>query len=710
MFSIPSDSGGHHRRRKRSPQMSHGGHHAHAPKPEPEITNLSEKMHNFLNSFRKNEPPHDWYGKPTQPQMKREVPTEDVSDAHRPHNMNGSKGNTTTPDQNRNILPINMVHSHGHLSKTTTVAPQMATGAHKSGGGQHRLGMNTHPNAHNRMDNATNAHTIENKNEAKVESHQYSVSNIMHTMHAPPSNNFSSFVTSFTNNQPQDNWYGNGPLKPADNSHSSHSGNMKPGNGLTKKPGTMVHSGHGSKKTTTTTDQDGNSFAKNMGSSHGHLPKETSVDPQIASGAHNAHNSPGGNDPNQQHQNIGTIGKIPKGHAHNAHIMENKNEAKVESHQDSVSNSMHTMHAPPSNSFSSFLTSYTDNQPQDNWYGNGPLKPADNPHSSHGSMKPGNGDTKKPGTMAHSGHGANNAHQKPPNNAHNSHNNKTPTSHNAVHNMHGSQNKSPNTGGNAHNMHGSQKDPSTDVEGGHGGHGGQSGHGSHDNGAPDAHNNAHNSHNAHHMKDDSQFFVPPQEIYIREQFIPLNKYFPTYVIWTKDLDQIFKVFDGTIIDCQQRVDLGIFKQESRFVFIVDQENVMNGTRPEDVLVLSNNLNVQRHKQTAVVQRKLKSPDSMVTYQIYTKDMVNSKPKIVLRNTWTSKNPLKTIKDAFWDDCQFNGKHQFCMVIPIKVETLFCRTSTKSRSQSVVPPCFGRFNSTDRQGMVTDQSVQELLGI
>ena len=64
--------------------------------------------------------------------------------------------------------------------------------------------------------------------------------------------------------------------------------------------------------------------------------------------------------------------------------------------------------------------------------------------------------------------------------------------------------------------------------------------------------------------------VPDNEIYTRKPLIPLGKFYPTYLIWVDDISSILKVFDATVLKCDQKIDRGIYNRQSKFLFVMNQ--------------------------------------------------------------------------------------------------------------------------------------------
>ena len=55
-----------------------------------------------------------------------------------------------------------------------------------------------------------------------------------------------------------------------------------------------------------------------------------------------------------------------------------------------------------------------------------------------------------------------------------------------------------------------------------------------------------------------QYFFPRDKLYQRSPFIPLFDYYPSYFIWMKNYTHLFSIFDSTIMQCKQKVDVGIY--------------------------------------------------------------------------------------------------------------------------------------------------------
>ena len=114
------------------------------------------------------------------------------------------------------------------------------------------------------------------------------------------------------------------------------------------------------------------------------------------------------------------------------------------------------------------------------------------------------------------------------------------------------------------------------------------------------------------------------------------------------------MFDKTVLTCEQMVDPGIFNQQSRFLYIVDQTNVINGTRPQDILLAGND-HVGKHMHTTVIQRVLTKNPLMAKYNFYAPNIFVDKPQVFYLNTWSPLEKFTSKNDAYISMFQFNGK-------------------------------------------------------
>jgi hypothetical protein len=89
-------------------------------------------------------------------------------------------------------------------------------------------------------------------------------------------------------------------------------------------------------------------------------------------------------------------------------------------------------------------------------------------------------------------------------------------------------------------------------------------------------------HGQPNQHEEAEISIPRDQIYLREPLVPIQKYYPSYVIWTKDVNKVLDIFDKTILNCPQKIDVAIYHPSARFFFVVDQPGVLNGTRPEEI--------------------------------------------------------------------------------------------------------------------------------
>ena len=64
--------------------------------------------------------------------------------------------------------------------------------------------------------------------------------------------------------------------------------------------------------------------------------------------------------------------------------------------------------------------------------------------------------------------------------------------------------------------------------------------------------------------------MPKNSIFLRTPLIKMAKYFPTYLIWVDDIEKILRIFDRTILTCDQKIEVGIYNPSAKFMFILNE--------------------------------------------------------------------------------------------------------------------------------------------
>ncbi len=148
--------------------------------------------------------------------------------------------------------------------------------------------------------------------------------------------------------------------------------------------------------------------------------------------------------------------------------------------------------------------------------------------------------------------------------------------------------------------------------------------------------------NGSHHDDDGMHLIPRDELYHRRPFIDFFDYYPSYIIWTENYKQLFSIFDSTILQCKQKVDVGIYDSDAYFYFIVGRD-----ARPEAVFEYNDLL--KRHPHVAILQQVDTLDPQAIKYKIYGYnffDEVNNLGKAIINHVWAKDRMIKSIKQAF----------------------------------------------------------------
>lgn len=186
-------------------------------------------------------------------------------------------------------------------------------------------------------------------------------------------------------------------------------------------------------------------------------------------------------------------------------------------------------------------------------------------------------------------------------------------------------------------------------------------------------------------------FIPREELYQRQPFIPMFEYYPTYVIWLQNYTRLFSLFDKTILFCKQKVHVGIYDSDARFVFV-------NGQTEEAKDLFTYNDYLARHPQIAILQKlptldPLNNPKyKIMGYNFF--HQVNGGGLVQINHVWSWSNKLTDIGQAFTDITDMQGN-----VSSIQSTNLFdfnvfrfhgnhrtFRATFESCHQSLVSPC------------------------
>ena len=168
-----------------------------------------------------------------------------------------------------------------------------------------------------------------------------------------------------------------------------------------------------------------------------------------------------------------------------------------------------------------------------------------------------------------------------------------------------------------------------------------------------------NHEESHHDVDDMHF-IPREDLYQRQPFIPMFEYYPTYVIWLQNYTRLFSLFDKTILFCKQKVDVGIYDSDARFVFVNRQDE-----HPQDLFTYNDYL--KRHPQIAILHKlPTLNPVKNPKYKIYGYNFfhqVNGKDLVQINHVWSLDNKLTEIRQSFTDKMDMQGKMSSFLLKP-----------------------------------------------
>ena len=149
-------------------------------------------------------------------------------------------------------------------------------------------------------------------------------------------------------------------------------------------------------------------------------------------------------------------------------------------------------------------------------------------------------------------------------------------------------------------------------------------------------------------RDSNHKVIPENEIYIRKPLIPLGRFYPTYLIWVEDTTEILKIFDKTVLNCQQKIDTGIYNPQSKFLFVANQNE-------KDLKkIFSQNKYLTRHRYVAILQSLPFGTDQK--FKVYGNDILNQDDGkgMILNHLWSGSTPFKVLDDAFTPLTNFDG--------------------------------------------------------
>ena len=154
-----------------------------------------------------------------------------------------------------------------------------------------------------------------------------------------------------------------------------------------------------------------------------------------------------------------------------------------------------------------------------------------------------------------------------------------------------------------------------------------------------------------HHETSHDYFFPPDKLHQIDPFIPMFDYYPSYFIWTKNYTHLFSIFDSTVLQCKQKVDVGIYIPDARFYFILSSSE-----NPETVFEFNDYLH--RHPQVAILQKVDTLNSGRIKYKIYGYNFfnqVNGLGNVVINHVWTEESKIFNAKQVFTDTMDMQGK-------------------------------------------------------
>ena len=151
------------------------------------------------------------------------------------------------------------------------------------------------------------------------------------------------------------------------------------------------------------------------------------------------------------------------------------------------------------------------------------------------------------------------------------------------------------------------------------------------------------------MQKENTRVMPKNSIFLRAPLITMTKYFPTYLIWVDDIEKLLQIFDKTILTCDQKIEVGIYKPNAKFLFVLN-EHEKNLDK-----VFTYNEYLKKHQYVSLIQSLpfgVEQKFKFYGFNFYY-DKINA-DKTVLNNVWSKSNRFKSLEDVFTDLSQFKG--------------------------------------------------------
>ena len=152
--------------------------------------------------------------------------------------------------------------------------------------------------------------------------------------------------------------------------------------------------------------------------------------------------------------------------------------------------------------------------------------------------------------------------------------------------------------------------------------------------------------------------VPPGELYSPEEHvIPRRKSCSKILVWSKEtsLENILKAFEGTVQNCKQKWNLGVFHRAAKLVFVTESANgteAVFGSAP-----------VTRHERAAVLRRTGGGKVQFWSYNFYHE--TNGGARLSLNGVWRPGAPVSATPDTgvFTRQRTFGGRRFRAVIIP-----------------------------------------------
>ena len=143
--------------------------------------------------------------------------------------------------------------------------------------------------------------------------------------------------------------------------------------------------------------------------------------------------------------------------------------------------------------------------------------------------------------------------------------------------------------------------------------------------------------------------MPKNSIFLRTPLITMTKYFPTYLIWVDAIEKLLQIFDQTILTCDQKIEVGIYKPHAKFLFVLN-EHEKNLDK-----IFTYNEYLKKHQHVSLIQSLpfgVEQKFKFYGFNFYYEKIDAS--KTVLNNVWSKSNRFKSLEDVFTDLSQFKG--------------------------------------------------------